>query len=353
MDSYVRAASYNKAWLESKLTGWYDMHAGVDAYKVSPYNYQVDPARVRRLVADALGAAQRDVKLADYDVVWIVVGVFTRPPIEGYGMACYAANPGMLSHASGRGGFRPRLETVALTGGGSFAGLATVSVENAHVGHVVHDLFHALGGLKDGRRVLPDLYDFDLQSNPPPGLMLPEVFSIHTGPWDIMSQHFIERLEPPPAPSSFTRLRLGWIAPEQVVNVKAGETREVTLSPLASGTGTLTVRVPLAGDRYLLVENRQRVGGDAMQRSAGMLVMEVDPSRAEGTAIVRTVDANPSVARLYAAPFLPGTGERRYYEDATAGVAVIPLEQAADGAMRVLVTTPERARLEAANRPKS
>ena len=94
------------------------------------------------------------------------------------------------------------------------------------------------------------------------------------------------------------------------------------------------------------------IAGDAVHRSAGMLVLEVDPSRNEGTAIVRTVDANPGVARLYAAPFLPGTGERRYYEDATAGVAVIPLELAADGAMRVLVTTPERARQAAANSPK-
>lgn len=351
VDSYVRASSYGKAWLETKLAGWYEMPAGIDVYKVSPLNRDVDLMRVRRLVADALGAAQRDVNLADYDLVWILVGAFTRPG-EGYGMLCYAANPGMLSKIQNLNQFRPQLETVALTGGGSYAKPVTVSVENAHVGHVVHDLLHALGGMKNGRRVLPDLYDFRLQSNPPPGPMLPQVFALHTGPWDIMSQHFIEPTQPPPAPSSFTRLRMGWIAPGQVVSVNAGETREVTLSPLASGTGTLVARVPLAGDRYLLIENRQRIAGDAVQRSAGMLVLEVDPSRNEGTAIVRTVDANPGVARLYAAPFLPGTGERRYYEDATAGVAVIPLELAADGAMRVLVTTPERARQAAANSPK-
>lgn len=343
VDHYIRAASYGKAWLETELTGWYEMPAGVDAYKVSPYNYKVDPARVRRLVVDALDAAQRDTDLARYDLVWIVVGVFTRPG-EGYGMVCYAANPGMLSKSPGRGEFRPQLETVALSAGGSFAKPATVSVENALVGHVVHDLLHALGGIKDGRRVLPDLYDFRLQSNPPPGPMLPEVFAIHTGPWDIMSQHFIERTQPPPAPSSFTRLRLGWIDPGQVADVAVGETRELVLSPLASGKGTLVVRVPLTDDRYLLVENRQPVGDDAVQRSAGMLVLEVDASRAEGTAIVRAVDANPGVARLYAAPFVPGRGERRYYANTAADVAVVPLELGADGALRVMVTTRERAR---------
>lgn len=344
VDRYVRESSYDKAWLEPTLTGWHDMPAGVDAYKLSPYNYKVDPARVRRLVVDALGAAQRDADLGKYDLVWMLVGVFTRPG-EGYGMLCYAANPGMLSKGLSHGDFRPQLETVVLAGGGSFAKPITVSVENAHVGHVVHDLLHALGGLKGGQRVIPDLYDFRLQSNPPPGPMLPEVFAIHTGPWDIMSQHFIERTQAPPAPSSFTRLRLGWIAPEQVVEVPAGETREIVLSPLAPGKGTLAVRVPIAADRYLLVENRQRVGIDAVQRSAGILVLEVDASRAEGTAIVRAADANPGVARLYAAPFLPGAGERRYYENEAAGLAVIPLELRADGAMRVLITTPQRARL--------
>jgi M6 family metalloprotease-like protein len=343
VDGYVRASSYGKAWLETRLAGWYEMPAGLDAYRVSPYNYKVDPARVQRLVADAIGAARKDVDPGKYDMVWILVGVFTRPG-EGYGMLCYAANPGMLSRGLGRGEYRPKLETVALPGGGSFDKPTTVSTENAGVGHVVHDMFHALGGLKDGRRVIPDLYDFHLQSNPPPGPMLPEVFAIHAGPWDIMSQHFIERTLPPPAPSSFTRLRMGWIAPDQVVTVATGETREIVLAPLSLGKGTLALRVPIVGDRYLLVENRQRIGDDAVQRSAGMLVLEIAPSRAEGTAIVRAADANPGVARLYAAPFVPGSGERSHYENEEAGVAVLPLEQLADGGMRVLVTTQERAR---------
>ena len=348
VDNYLRESSYGKAWLAPKLAGWYDMPHGVNTYKVSPYNRDVDPERVRRLVVDALSTAQRDVDLEQYDMVWIMVGAFTRPG-EGYGMLCYAANPGMLSKGFIRGQFEPQLETVVLAGGRPFAKPVTVSVENAHVGHVVHDMLHALGGIKERKRVIPDLYDFKLQSNPPPGPMLPEVFAIHTGPWDIMSQHFIDRPQPPPLPSSFTRLRLGWIEPEQVVTVNPGETREIVLSPLAPGKGTLVVRVPTSRNRYVLIENRQRIGGDAVQRSAGMLVLEVDPSRAEGTAIVRTVNANPGVANLYAAPFRPGTGERRHYEDTSSGVAVVPIELASDLSLRVLVTTPQHTRQLAPN----
>lgn len=106
---YLRKSSYEKARIEPTLAGWYDMPQPVEACKISPYNFKVDSQRVWWLVADALSAVRRDADLEKYDMMWIVVGVFARPG-EGYGMICYAANPGMLSHGSLlRGGFRPRL----------------------------------------------------------------------------------------------------------------------------------------------------------------------------------------------------------------------------------------------------
>lgn len=338
VDRYLRTASYGKAWLEPKLVGWYDMPAPVGEYQVSPHNFKVDRSRVRRLVSEALAAARRDVDLSAHPLAWIVVGAFTRPG-EGYGMIAYAANPGMLSSVRGD---KARLETVSLPGGGLFSGAVTVSAENAHVGHVVHDLLHALGGASGGNRAVPDLYDYELQSNPPSGPMLPETFAIHAGPWDIMSQHWIERDLPPPAPSSFTRLQLGWIAAEQVISVRPGETREVVLKPLASGTGPLVVRIPIDARRYMLIENRQPTGGDAVLPAAGLLVLEVDTARNEGAGIVRVANANPAIAKLYGAPFVPGAGEHRVYQNARAGMAVAPLSLEADGTLRVIVTTPER-----------
>ncbi len=339
VDRYIRSASYRKAWLESKVSGWYEMAAPLSSYQVSPLNYRVDKERVRRLVADALGAAQKDAPIENGAVIWIVVGARTRPG-EGYGMIAYCANPGMLSGV--RGG-RSALETVNLPGGLTFSGPAIVSAENAHVGHATHDLLHALGGVKDGRRVVPDLYDFDLQSNPPAGKpMSPELFAIHAGPWDIMSQHFIDFPKPPPLPSTFTRLQLGWIDPDQVVTVRPGETQELVLRPLASGKGKLAVRVPLDSNRYLLLENRQHVGGDSMLPNVGLVVLEVDKAREEGGGIVRAINANPSVTNLYGAPFVPGAGEHRYYADQAVGVAVAPLALEPGRTLRLIVTTPER-----------
>lgn len=331
--SYIRLASYGRATLEPRVVGWYDLPAPIADYRVSPYNFKVDRSRVRRLVADAIALARRDADPNAFAAVWLLLGAETRPG-EGYGMIAYAANPGLLSMV--RGG-RARMEAVALPGGGSFDRPVIVSAENAHLGHVAHDLLHALGGASDGRRAVPDLYDFELQSDPPGGRMLPEIFAVHAGPWDIMSQHFIEWRRPPPQPSSFTRLQLGWIAPEQVVNVAPGEPREVTLAPLASGRSPLVVRIALPGGRYLLVENRQAVSGDIVLPTAGMLVLEVDPDKAEGAGIVRVADANPHIGRLYAAPFLPGLGERRRYQNSEAGVEITPLALEPGGDLKLRI----------------
>jgi M6 family metalloprotease-like protein len=338
VDRYIRMASYGKASVAPTVVGWLDMPLPLAEYKVSPFNYDVDRQRVHRLLADALGAARREVDLDAFDQAWIVVGAETRPG-EGYGMIAYCANPGMLS---GVRQARARLETVRLRGGGEFSRPAIVSADNAHVGHAAHDFLHALGGARGGDRVVPDLYDFDLQSRPPPNApMLPSTFAIHVGPWDIMSQHFVDPKGPPPPPSSFTRLQLGWIEPGQVVDIAAGETRRLTLRPLASGKGVLVARLRLGEHRDLLVENRQPVGGDKVLPASGMVVLEVNRRGAEGRDIVKVADANPATPTLDDAPFRPESGERRAYVNQAAGVAVAPLALGRDGALEVLVTTPQ------------
>ena len=335
---YVEESAYGKMKLETDMVGWYELAAPLGEYAVSPYNFKVDRTRVRRLLADALSAASREIDLEKYRVVWIVVGVRTTPG-EGYGMIAYAANPGMLSGV--RFG-KVRMETVELPGGRPFSGAAIVSADNAHMGHAAHDLLHALGGVQDGQRVVPDLYDYDRQSDP--GILhdSPAPFAIHAGPWDIMSQHFIARDKAPPPPSSFTRLQLGWIDAGQVIMVARGDTREITLRPLASGGSPLVVKVALAPQRFLLVENRQKIRGDAILPASGMLVFEVDLTREEGSAIVKVASANPGPNERDRAPFVPGAGARRYYHNEEAGVVIAPLAMEASGALRLVVTVPDR-----------
>ena len=89
------------------------------------------------------------------------------------------------------------------------------------------------------------------------------------GPWDVMSAHFVDKKGPPPGLSSFTKIRLGWISSRQVVQVRPGETRKVTLWPLAEKGKVLAVKIPLPGDEYYLVENRQPIKYDRALPDSG------------------------------------------------------------------------------------
>jgi len=298
---YYAAQSWGKTTLVGEVKGWYRLPRLLEDYAVSPHNVEVDRRRVRLLVEDALNAAEKDVVLSGYDHIAITVGVETRPG-TGYGMIAYSANPGMLSTNIRRG--QVRMWELQTRGGQRFAGGIVVVAQNAHTGHIVHDLAHALGGVVGGKRPVPDLYDTVLQGKIGP--LTQEAYPKYTvfmGAWDVMSRHFVGRRQPVPGMSSFTRRRMGWIADDQVVEIAPGETRTVTLAPLASGRGTLVVRVPGRRGTYHLLEYRQRLPGDPVPPSTGLLVLRVDESQEDGDGIVRVVDADPRVPDFGAATF--------------------------------------------------
>lgn len=298
---YYAAQSWGKTTLAGEVKGWYRLPRPLADYAVSPHNVEVDRRRVRLLVEDALSAAEKDVAFAGYDHIAITVGVETRPG-TGYGMIAYSANPGMLSTMIRRG--QVRMWEIQTRGGQRFAGGIVVVAQNAHTGHIVHDLAHALGGVVGGKRPLPDLYDTVLQGKIGP--LTQEAYPKYTvfmGAWDVMSRHFVGGRQPVPGMSSFTRRRMGWIADDQIVEIAPGETRTVTLAPLASGRGTLVVRVPGRRGTYHLLEYRQRLPGDPVPPSTGLLVLRVDESQEDGDGIVRVVDANPRVPDFGAATF--------------------------------------------------
>ena len=305
---YYATQSYGKTQLQGEIRGWYQLPRPVAEYKVAPYNTEVDRNRVRRLVEDDFNAADTEVAFDRYDHVIIVVGVATRPGV-GYGMIAYSANPGMLTMRGMRKG-NARMETIATRGGQRFSGGIVVMAQNAHLGHVVHDLAHALGGVVGGRRPIPDLYDTVLQGKVGPlsHESFPK-FTVFMGPWDVLSRHFVVYQQPPPGMSSFTRLRMGWIESNQVVEARPAEGQAVTLSPLADGKGTLAIQVPGRWGTHYLLENRQTLPGDPALPVTGLVILHVDESREDGDGIVRVVDANPKVANFGAAAFGVNPGQ--------------------------------------------
>ena len=163
--------------------------------------------------------------------------------------------------------------------------------------------------------------------------------SIYMGPWDIMSQHYVKNDEPPPGISSFTKIRLGWISPEQVQLVKPGETAMVFLSPLEKMGDTLVLKIPLEKGRYYLVENRQPVGFDRILPDAGILILAVSPDADEGYGTVKVMDASQRSPHFSKATFRLDQNNRNIYVDKKANVAVIPLWQEGEKTGVLVVTT--------------
>jgi hypothetical protein len=318
LDGYIREMSYGKVGLAGDVTKkWYTLPQSVAAYRISPRNLEVDRSRVQRLLRDSLALAEADVDFSRYDFAVI----YMAADVQDYGMVGLCAYPGMLGWQSDAVLRTPRGQTVK-------RGVA-IFTQRAHLGTLFHDTAHVLGGVKDGKRMVPCLYDHDLQAKPsaPDLKSLHDTFveaTIHMGFWDPMSCHFYQMQLPPPGISSWTKLRLGWLEPSKVRVVEKGETARLILAPLEYAPGqTLAIKVPLTATTYYLIENRQPVGFDRNLPGSGVLIMYADDAIPEcrgGRGPVHLMDANPGVAHLEGAAF--NIGKNGSFMDKQNGVGV-------------------------------
>lgn len=162
------------------------------------------------------------------------------------------------------------------------------------------------------------------------------------GPWDIMSQHFVEKGKPPQGLSSFTKIRLDWIKKQQVQFVKPGETSFALLSPLSKGGDRLVVKVLLDKWSHYLVENRQPIGFDKILPDSGMLVLEVHPHAEDGTGGVKVKSASSSPG-FGQATFKLEASNRNIFVDKQNNISIIPLWKEKEN-LGVLVTPPDRSK---------
>jgi M6 family metalloprotease-like protein len=335
LNAYVKEQSYGLAWLKADFKGWINLPDSIDRYKISPHNYQVDRTRVRKLIEDTMTALGKEMDFSRYQHILVIPGVLTRPG-SGYGMICYCANPGMLTGVKGNIGYA----VLKSKWGPSFQGGVFVGAENAHLGMYAHDFFHALGGIQNNRRLVPCLYDFDLQSDTSKTPSF-ENHAIYMGPWDIMSQHFVSREEGSPGLSSFTKIRLGWISSAPLQLAHPAETACAFLSPLSKSGNKLVLKIPLKDGQYYLVENRQPLGYDRALPDSGILILKVNPRAEEGTGTVRVMSAGPQDPNFSQATYRLDNNRRNLFIDKENKIALIPLwsEQDQGG---VLFTTPEK-----------
>lgn len=331
LSHFVQEMSYGRVEAGFEFTPWLTLPNPISHYAISPINLDVDKSRVTALIQHAIDAADSQ-DFSRYDYLVIYLGA----RFKDYGMVGLCGYPGMLGWSqdiafktSGRGQVVPN-------------GVA-IFTATAHLGTLFHDSAHVWGGVVNGKRQVPCLYDHDLQREHPTIERGWEHALINMGYWDPMSCHAYKWQAPPPGISSWTKLRLGWLPLDKVRVVDPDTPTEILLGPLEDATyKTLAIRIPLDPQRYLLIENRQPIGSyDPVLPGHGVLIMQADDRVAEcrfGKAPVRLVDANPERPHLLGAAFsLPG---RCCYLDAENRIDIRLLERVGP-AYRIRIGRPQ------------
>jgi len=257
--------------------------------------------------------------------------IFMGAELKDYGMIGLCGYPGMLGWSE-EGALKTR-------GGQSVNGGVAIFSYQAHLGTLFHDVAHVLGGVKGGRRMVPCLYDHELQAKPGPLRETAIGAMVNMGFWDPMSCHYRERGVPPPGISSWTKMRLGWIDRGKVKIINPGEKAEFVLGPLEEGSSdVLAVKIPVSATTYYLVENRQPIGFDKYLPGSGVLIMFADDGVLEchrGKAPVKLVNANPSVPHLEGAAF--DIGKNASFSD-NANRVTVQLKEKVGSSYRLFVS---------------
>jgi M6 family metalloprotease-like protein len=319
LNNYVQEMSYQKVSLEIEVTNkWYTMPSSISQYRISSRNLEVDRTRIRKIIDDAINAADAEVDFSKYDFAVLFMGA----KVNEYGMIGLCGYPGMLGWSSS--------EMLKTKSGQQVKNGIAIFCYQAHLGTLFHDIAHILGGVKDGKRMVPCLYDHDLQANPGPMRETAIAAMINLGYWDPMSCHYIKFGVPPPGISSWTKLRLGWIDQAQVKVITPSQVgEEVLLGPLEDGTAkTLAIKIPITSSTYYLIENRQPIGFDRYLPGSGVLIMYADDKNPEcrhNQAPVKLVDAHPAIPNLEGAAF--DIGKKDLFEDGNYNIKIQLIEK--------------------------
>ena len=290
-------------------------------YRISQRNLTVDKEKVTKLIEDAINLADEDEDFSRYSMIFISLGAKRKE----YGMMGLCGYPGML-------GWQSQLPMETKRKGQKIPGGVAIYCENAHVGVVFHDMAHIIAGVQGRRRVLPCLYDHDLQAQTGPFRGHYQFYLINVVFFDPMSCHFYKFSQGPPGVCTWTKLRLSWIEPwKDNPGIQRSEQNSATGAFGQGEISSFAVKLPIDATTYYLIENRQPIGPDRNLPSHGVLIYYCDDSIAEcrhGKSPIKLVDADPSVPELKGAPFtLAG---KNMYKDEKRDISIRLVAQRGD-----------------------
>jgi M6 family metalloprotease-like protein len=192
-----------------------------------------------------------------------------------------------------------------------------------------HELGHIFG--------LPDLYSYPIAYSGPSDWREAAVF---VGPWDLMS-----RSDERPHIGAWGKIKLGWITPDRVFELLPRQQGAATVDPLERlSPGIQAIIIYLNSTTYFVIENRERVGFDAVLPDQGVLISYVDENRYwRGTGPVVVQDANPSSGPRWQLPhatFGVETGQHNLFMNQTYDLEALLLDKVG-GSYTIAVGTPE------------
>ena len=263
MNDYFKEASLGKLNLTGEVSPWVNSshnmsYFGADGQSIDDLN-----GPIYRLVTEAVIQADPYIDFSKYDsdgdgVVDHIFIVHAGAAQEGLGGAkndIWSHHWAVLDANLSKDGVQP------LTVDGVKVYMYSMVSEFSPVGTWAHEFGHDHG--------LPDLYDIDGTS-------------YGVGKWDVMGTGSWNGGGKYPAhPSAWSKAKLGWLTPVEVVGPMANMTMDrVETGGLAY---RLSIGDPAQSKEYFLLEDRQRVGFDEKLPGDGLLIWHVDDAQTSNT----------------------------------------------------------------------
>lgn len=247
MRDYFKEVSDNKLDVEGDVYGWYRLPQKYSYYTANNFGDGDYPHNAKRLVEDAVKAADADVNFADYDS-------------DGDGIvdAIFVVHAGQGAEETGDKGaiwsHRWALDNPVSVDGVSVLDY-TIEAENGRIGLFCHEFVHVFN--------IPDLYDTGYDS-------------AGIGDWCLMASGSwggAPAGSRPVHPCAWVKKTLGWVKDTN----STGDQTAMSLAPVE--TEHEIVRLWTNGNQskeYFLLENRQKSNFDASLPGEGLLIYHID-----------------------------------------------------------------------------
>jgi M6 family metalloprotease-like protein len=264
LNEYFKEVSYGNVTLTGDVTPvWYTLKS------IKYYGSGIE--KLESLILDAVKAADKDVNFRNYQYIMVVHAGDNQDK---------SGNPDDITSFSSKGNKYPLTTNEGRLG---FGVLCLAELDP--IGPYAHYLARAFG--------LPRLYNIEKISS--------GGYDDYVAEWDLMAHGlWANNGSTPVHPSVWTKLQLGWMPINKIVEVEDGfeEVFKLEAHEAFSPSNIHAIKIPLINKTYYLIEARAKLGFDKYLPDEGVLIFYVDESKDDGKGILKVIDAHPETETL-------------------------------------------------------